>query len=300
MNRLILPLVVALVSCHALAAQEGDQRAADQAAIRSAVESYVEAFHRGDAAAVAAHWTEDGEFFPPTGQTLQGRQAIQKEFEAFFAESKKARLKVSIKSIRFEKPDMAIEEGVARVARPDEPPSETSYVATHVKREGVWKMQSVREAAPPAGPPSHHEQLKELEWMIGEWVDSDENATIETVCQWTKNQNFITRSFSVSIQDRIELEGTQVIGWDPGAKRIRSWLFDSDGCFGEGVWTRKGDRWIVRAFRVLAGGERASSVNIITRVDDNTFTWQSTGREVDGGLLPNIEAVTAVRKQTNQ
>ena len=80
---------------------------------------------------------------------------------------------------------------------------------------------------------SHYEYLKDLEWMIGEWVDSDDNSTISTVCAWSKNRNFITRSFSVSIEGHIGLEGTQVIGWDPEKKRIRSWMFDSEGGFGE-------------------------------------------------------------------
>ena len=29
---------------------------------------------------------------------------------------------------------------------------------------------------------------------------------------------------------------TQRIGWDPAAKQIRSWEFDSEGGFGEGTW----------------------------------------------------------------
>jgi len=300
MNRLLLPMMIVALGCQALAAEKGDPRAADQAAIRSAVESYVGAFHRGDAAAVAAHWTEDGEFLPPSGQELQGREAIQKEFEAFFAENEGVRIKVSVKSVGFPEANVATEKGVTRVSRPDEEPTETAYVATHVKRDGKWKMQSVREAGPAEGLPSHYEKLKVLEWLIGEWVDSDDDATIKTTCQWTKNRNFITRSFAVAIQDRVELEGTQVIGWDPGAKTIRSWLFDSDGCFGEGAWTKKDDRWVIRGFRLLADGAKASSINILTPVDENTFTWQSIGREVDGELLPSIEAVTIVRQQNSQ
>jgi len=293
-------MMIVAFGCHTLAAQEDDPRAADQAAVRDAVESYVDAFHRGDAAAVAAHWTEDGEFLPPSGQKLQGRQAIQKEFEAFFAENKGVRIRVSVKSVEFPQADVALEKGVTRVLRPDEEPTETAYVARHVKQEGKWKMASVREAGPAEGPPSHYEQLKVLEWLIGDWVDSDDNATIRTSCKWTKNRNFITRSFAVAVKDRIELEGTQVIGWDPGAKTIRSWLFDSDGCFGEGVWTKKDDRWVIRGFRVLAGGEKASAVNILTPVDENTFTWQSIGREVDGVLMPSIEAVTVVRQRNSE
>ena len=43
-----------------------------------------------------------------------------------------------------------------------------------------------------------------------------------------------------------DLEGTQVIGWDPAAGTIRSWMFDSDGGFGEGTWSKKDNSWIVK------------------------------------------------------
>jgi len=157
------------------------------------------------------------------------------------------------------------------------------------------------EATPAAAAPadsSHYGRLKELEWMIGEWVDEGEDMTITTVCRWTKNRNFMTRSFKVVTADDRVLEGTQVIGWDPADKRIRSWLFDSQGGFGAGRWSREGDRWIVKSSQVLKNGERASSINVITYVDDNTLTWQSTGREVDGEMLPDVPEVTVVRKQS--
>ena len=133
--------------------------------------------------------------------------------------------------------------------------------------------------------------------MIGTWVDQDEENRIETTCQWTKNQNFMTRWFTVSVRDRIDMAGVQIVGWDPAAKQIRSWVFDSDGGFGEGVWTKKDTRWYVQATGTLPDGSKTSSVNIITYVDDNTFTWQSVNREAGGEILPNVDEVVVVRGQ---
>ena len=99
------------------------------------------------------------------------------------------------------------------------------------------------------------------------------------------------------VQDHIQAQGTQVIGWDAAAKKIRSWVFDSTGGFGEGEWSRDGNRWTVKLKTILNNGHRASSINIYTYVDPNTFTWQSVGREVNGEPLPNIDEVTVVRKQ---
>jgi hypothetical protein len=46
----------------------------------------------------------------------------------------------------------------------------------------------------------------------------------------------------------------------------------------------------------LPDGGKTSSVNIITYVDDNTFTWQSVNREASGEILPNIDEVVVVRQ----
>lgn len=294
MTRMILVLVGVGFGFASVIAAEPAEKGEDEAAIRRAVESYVEAFNGGDAAAVGSLWSEDASFSTPSGRVFQGRKAIQEGFGAFFKENPGAKVEVEIASIRVEPSGTAVEEGTARVTLPDESLSETVYVARYVKQDGKWKLKSVSEADKA---PTHYEQLKELEWLIGDWVDKAGDSSVQTTCRWTKNKNFITRSFAVSIADRIDLEGTQVIGWDPAKKVIRSWLFDSDGGFGVGVWSRKENRWTIRALRVLPDGRKASSVNVLIQVDDDTFTWESTGREVDGEVLPNIGPVTVVRKK---
>ena len=65
--------------------------------------------------------------------------------------------------------------------------------------------------------------------MIGSWIDQDDDATIQADCEWTKNQAYINRSFAVVIGDEVDMAGMQIIGWDPVAKQVRSWIFDSDG-----------------------------------------------------------------------
>ena len=268
--------------------------AAKAAAIRRAVATYVAAFNRGDAVAVAAHWSANGEWLSPSGERFKGRAAIETEMAAYFEESEGHHVDVQNPTVRFLAPTVAVEEGTATVLQSGESPSETSYIAIHVKQNGEWRLDSVRETSIPS-PPTHYGHLSELEWMIGNWVDQDENATIETVRAWSYNRNFISRSFSVSIDGQIELQGTQIIGWDPAAQRIRSWTFDSDGGFGEGIFTRDGNRWIVQTSQILYDGVQAESTNIITYVDDNTFTWQSVDRIVGGQMLPNIDQVTVVR-----
>jgi uncharacterized protein (TIGR02246 family) len=265
---------------------------ADEAAIRKTVDAYVAAFNGGDAAALAAYWCDDAEFISPAGEVFQGRKAIQEGFKGFFADKSGAKLEVAITSIRIDAANSAVEHGTSRVTVGDEVLSETQYAARYELHNGKWLLKSVREADKA---PSHHEQLKELAWLIGEWVDKDGEHAIQTTCRWTKNKNFISRSFTVSAGDLVELEGTQVIGWDADKEVIRSWLFDSDGGFGVGIWTKDGDGWKIQALRVLPDGRKGSAVNELTPVDENSFTWESTGRAIGGEVLPNIGPVTVVR-----
>ena len=96
------------------------------------------------------------------------------------------------------------------------------------------------------------------------------------------------------------MAGMQIIGWDPAAKQIRSWVFDSDGGFAEGRWARKENRWYVTTTGTLPDGGNASSVNVITQVDDGQFKWQSVNRTVGGQLLPNVDEVVVVRSPRSE
>ena len=52
-------------------------------AIVAADETFMTTFNRGDAAGVAALYTEDGQFLPPNSDFVKGKQAIQATFQAF-------------------------------------------------------------------------------------------------------------------------------------------------------------------------------------------------------------------------
>ena len=292
----ILAIVALIVVTLAATTSEGQQKpTTDEASITQEVQSYVEAFNRGDASTVASHWSDDGVYVSSGGESFKGRKKIEAAFKTFFAENQGVKIQVTPTSILFQSPNRAVETGIAIVTRPGDNPEETPYTATHLKRGGVWKIASVKDEESSEVLPSL-DHLKDLEWLIGEWVDADEDSEVNTTFQWARNKSFITSSFSVSAQGKINLQGTLVIGWDPVKKTVRSWNFDSAGGFGEGTWSRQGNQWVVNATNVLGTGEKASSINTYTYVDDNTFTWQSNGREVGGVLMPNIDPVTIVRK----
>ncbi len=188
---------------------------------------------------------------------------------------------------------------VLRSTADDSQGTELGYYPVHRSKEGKWTIDTIGEVSLPVAQLSV-EKMKELEWMVGQWVDKAENATIETTCSWTPNKAFLRRSFKVAVQDRVDLAGLQVIGWDPDAEQFRSWVFDSTGGFASDEWSKEGDRWIVKSAGVLFGGQKSSAVRIITPIDNDSFTLEAVDREVGGHLLPDIDKVTVVRKKPSE
>jgi len=297
--RVALGLIVSSILMVSGVSAENTGLSKDEIAIRKAIEFYVETYNRGDASAAASHWSRQGSYLTQTGEHAKGPEKIKPALEKFFAENKGIQVKVAVFDVQLQSAGRAIAKGFAVFQRPGEENEEVLFTATHVKESGAWKLLKVEEEES-AVPLDTIAKLGELEWLIGDWVDQDESGTVETTFRWTKDYAFINGTFRVTVEDRVDLEGTQLIGWDPVGKRIRSWIFDTKAGFGEGEWSGVGNQWTVNVRSVLGTGQKASSLNIYTYVDPNSFTWQSVGREVDGELLPDIEEVTVVRKNSQK
>lgn len=269
----------------------------DEMAIRGSVRAYVQAFERQDAKALAALWSPKGVYVDAeSGRRVQGREAIEAEFSRQLKASGKSKLKVAVQSIRLVTPEVAVEDGTASVTNAAGETTDSTYSAIHVKRDGKWLLDSVRETTLPAAG-SASEQLRELGWLVGKWIDEDENAVVESEYSWGVNQVFLINRFTVYSGDTIAMQGTQIIGWDAAAKSIRSWAFDTEGGFAEGTWKRDGDRWTITSKATLPDGKRGSAVNVLRRIDDNHCSWQSTARQIDGELLPNTDEIEIVRQE---
>jgi uncharacterized protein (TIGR02246 family) len=280
-------------------APAGAQQPNDEAAVRAAGAAFLEAYNARDAKKLAALWSPEAIYSDPaTGERIVGRGAIEDTFADAFADKKDVKLTADIKSIDFVSPSVAITRGVAHVIRPGEEPEDSEFTSVRVKRDGQWLLDRVSEVEIEKTPQSNYEHLKPLEWMIGSWHDDDDRPSVEiqTDCQWAKNKNFMTRSFAVAIGDRVNKSGMQIIGWDPVAKQIHSWVFDSDGGYAEGTWTQKDKKWFIQNTGTLIDGAKATSVNIVTPIDDNSYKWESVNREVNGELQPNVDPVLVVRK----
>jgi uncharacterized protein (TIGR02246 family) len=267
-------------------------------AVRAHAVRFTEAFNKKDAKAVAAFWSENGTWSDPAADLrIEGRKALQENYESFFEESPEANLELDLVSVKVVSDDLAIEEGRATIVYPGEAPSISGYTAIHRKDGDQWLMEHVVESQIPETE-SHPPGLEELAWLEGEWIDQTETSSIHFENTWVAGGSYLRRDFTVFIGNRVDMSGVEVVGWDPIGKRIRSWVFDSEGGFGELFW-RKGsepDIWVKKASATSHNGEQSSAIHVMKKLDEDHYSFKAVARQRDGLPLPNIDEVTVSRK----
>jgi uncharacterized protein (TIGR02246 family) len=288
-------VLVAALTAIASAQEKTQGRSEDETAIRQVVDMFAKAYNGGDAKAIAALFLPEGEIVNEQGDVSQGREAIERVFGEVFKAHAKSEIKVSIQSLRFLGPSVAMEDGVTTVIHePGQPAERSRYTVVHVKQDGAWRMASARDLPDEAA--SAEEELKQLQWLIGDWVDESPSAMVVTSYRWGEGRRSLLSEFKVQIGGRPEMTGTQRIAWDPLLKKVRSWTFDSAGGFAEGVWTRDGDQWTVKSTGITPDGKPASATNVVTRTAKDRMTLRSRDRVVGGEKTPDIEEIPIVRK----
>lgn len=268
----------------------------DEQAVLEAAGNLAKAFGQHDAKAFAAAFTADGEYLDEGKAVYHGRKAIEEDFTGFFKANPAANIEVTIDSTRSIAPGVIAADGRTRFVRAkgaDPVDGHCSFICT--KEGNKWLIASLREIE--AGDPlSHHDHLKQLEWMVGEWIDEAADSHVHFSCRWDASGNFLLRDFEVHLAGTKTMTGTQRIGYDPITEHLKSWVFDSAGGYADGLFHRDGDTWVLQASGATADGRMASGANVFTRVDDHRMTWGAFDRIIDGERVPDIEAVTIVRK----
>ncbi|HEX3999166.1 MAG TPA: SgcJ/EcaC family oxidoreductase [Pirellulales bacterium] len=271
------------------------EESADETAIRAVVAAFSKDYNAGDAKAIASLFIPEGEIVAEDGTTHQGRDAIEAEFVDIFKEHPKTTIKDDIANIHFLSPTLAVETGTSLVTHDREQPAERErYEAVHVKQNGQWRMATARDLSEEQ--PSGVDQLQQLHWLIGDWIDESPDSVVHTSYRWSDDHHYILGDFSANFEGKMAIKGTQRFGWDPLAKTIRSWSFDSEGGFVDGTWTHEGNQWIIKTAGVTSDGKAASSTNYLTHLHKHRMTWESRDRLVGGEKTPDIGPITIVRQ----
>ncbi|HEY5705140.1 MAG TPA: SgcJ/EcaC family oxidoreductase [Terrimicrobiaceae bacterium] len=280
-------LALLAFACEALAR---DQQPSEAEKISQGLtEAYTAAFDKGDAKGLAALYAEDAQFTSDAGNAIIGRAAMLEHLAKYFVTNRGAKLKVQVESARFLTPNVLLEKGFATV---DD--KTTRYVCSYVKKDGSWLISELDETTlPPVDAAAA--ALGDLGWLVGSWKDNAPGVAVTSTVDWTNNHHFLRRSVAITRDGGDQTVATEVIGYDPVAGGLRSWMFDSDGGFGEGKWTREGNKWMNSFAATSPDGATSSAQHIITYVDDKKYTWESVNRQRDGEVLPNLDKIEVVR-----
>lgn len=290
-------LAAALAAMPAWAAQER-REATDPnlATVKQLMEGVAAAFDAGDAKKLAAFWAEDAEMVDMHGNQTQGRAAIEKGFAEMLTKRPGGKLKLQVLGVRTVGPAAVIAEVTSEVTpRTPEQPAGAVASMILVKQDGKWLIESARDEVREVPAAAH---LKDLEWMVGRWsgaAKAPEKTTVSGSCNWTGTKSHLVRAFAV-VRNGVARQGTEVIGWDPRQKTIRSWAFDSAGDYVERIWKQDGKRWQIESKGTLADGSSASATEIITPLGNDAFTVESKDRKRNGQKEPDVPAIEMKRQ----
>jgi uncharacterized protein (TIGR02246 family) len=156
-----LALILALTGCQQPAPQAPDTRAADETAIRAAIDDQLKAYSAFDSAKVASFYTDDAVGMGPDAPVVQGKANIQKYFEDML----QAKPEISWKTAKVEvakSGDLAYSWGTGKmtVKAQKGKATETTFKSASVWQKqlvGTWKMVvDTWSTDPPVKPPAKH------------------------------------------------------------------------------------------------------------------------------------------------
>jgi uncharacterized protein (TIGR02246 family) len=266
--------------------------------IRNLLSAMTSAYNQADAKGLAAVFSDDAVIFDPEGEEVRGRDAIGQHYGEAFDSGPTCKIVEEVEEVHFLSPDVASvighfhlddDKGTALFSG--------RYSLIAVRKQDQWKLAELRDLANTSRETAKNGRpLRELEWLVGDWIDEGEEGKGASTVRWEECQKFLVRKYSIQVAGEPARSGTQWIGWDPQAKQIRSWTFDSEGDFGHGEWTRADNAWIIKANGVTGDGLTTSSTEIIEPINKDSLKLRSTDRVVGTELLPNIEETVMVRK----
>ena len=297
---LVIGLAVVLVGVRLMTAQDkagkGPDREADKRAIAKLIQDQIQAFNNKDATALAANWTEDAEYSRNDDMPFRGRAEIEKGYAEYFKTLKgKPKVEVQVDGLRFPSKDSAYSEVTLRLKNEEGEVIASSWRNTLLVREdGRWKVAIVSEWDRDE---AADVSLKELDWLIGTWHAATKEREVTTTYEWDENKAFIHGKYSVKEGGKIIESGTQRITKDNAEGAIRSWVFQADGGFGDGLWTRDGKKWTVDLSGVTAAGNTLEATTIYIHLDANSFTWQAVDQYVDGEPVADTQPIKVTKQK---
>ena len=249
---------------------------ADREAVRAAVKDFIKVFEKGDAKALAALWTEEGEYVADDGATLRGRAAIEDGYAQFFKKNPDVKLDLTIESIRFVSHDSAVVEGSARSYKGGkaEEPTSSRISALYARENGQWLLALLREW------PDEGAALRDVDWLIGTLGGQERQRS--TSARPTSGTR--ARASSAPTSRSRKRTRTRSSPARSSSARTREPACCTRGCSRataasarpSGPGTASSGAWTRPASSRTAA--RSTATNLLTPLDKDSFTWQSIDR----------------------
>jgi uncharacterized protein (TIGR02246 family) len=260
-----------------------------------AAEALAAAFNRGSAHDAAALFLPDAELTDDAGNVHKGRQEIETLFAAFFEKFPGAQMQQHVKSSHSIAPRIARQDGEQTIVTKDgKDKSEDVFSAVLVQTENGWAYATYQKSSKDEEI-SFHDRLQPLEWFVGDWVDESPDVNVTFSVRWSEDNNYLLVNYDSRMRGKSEIKSTQRIGWDPLTEQVRSWIFDSDGGYGESHWTQVDKSWIVKSTAVLPDGQTGSATIVVEPVSHDRFILKGLDRVLGDGTLPDFQ-IPIVRK----
>jgi uncharacterized protein (TIGR02246 family) len=235
----------------------------------------------GDAAKLAALWTENGTYTDEDGALFKGRAALEKRFSEVFVENGRQPVNFVQNPIQMLADTVALAEGVVSRNEGVGMKPQTRYSIVLVKQNGNWLISNAAET--PLAVEENQNPLSDLAWIIGEWSAERDGKSVRMKAEWAANNKFIQCRYETkNSANAPAVESREVIGWDPRIGQPVSWHFDSTGGFGHGDWFKENNTWIVKATGVDREGATTFATDILSLTAPDAISWQSVDRSVDG------------------
>jgi uncharacterized protein (TIGR02246 family) len=304
MSRISIPILAAIIAVSGATFAIGQETAAatsagvaktDEQAVRQVTQDFVKAFNAGSAEKVASLFLGRAQLIDDSGNVYKGAAAIKDVFGRFFEKFPGATSTMTADSVRILGPSLAIEEGQRVVStKEDQASAATRYLLVMIKQQDKWKIALGREDENDDAL-SPHDHLKSLAWLVGDWVDEGSDAVVQISCKWSDDKNYLLVEFNAKVQGKPAMKSSQRIGWDPLTEKVKSWVFDSDGGHGEGVWSQIENRWVIKSTAVLPDGQTGSATIVLEPRNKDSYLMKGFDRIRGKTAEPDFE-VTIVRK----
>lgn len=261
--------------------------------IRKLSEKFQQAFNDQDATQLIELFGDEAQIVSAEGHTCRGREEIEKSFTDYFENNPEATVSIEVETIRSLSATLAIEEGTTTTtAREDGPDILARYTVIYSKTGDDWQISYARDTT---ADEAADENIRQLGWLVGDWMDESQNAIVMTNYRWADNRRFIEGEFHLHSPGYPTMDGTVRIGWDPQARQLRSWIFDSEGGFATGLWSETQDGWMVKITGVMRDGQTTTATNTLHRESSDHMVFSSTDRTIGGIAMPDGDELSVVR-----